>query len=174
MSTPAYHTGWPSQSLGELLPVPDKHQNLHGGLFWKLIQVISLLFNLPSTVKPPPRKKILCTNQNWKFHSWNLFQTSATSIFLIEKKNLYIIHIAWCHSVSVLHIEALDTTLKRCVGNLSLALLQIKTTNWIRSENTREDGWIVVGCFLFKDIFFYGGRNFLKRLLFGCPNLFEI
>lgn len=27
------------------------------------------LFNLPSTVKPPLRKKILCTNQKWKFHT---------------------------------------------------------------------------------------------------------
>lgn len=37
------------------------------------------LFNLPSIVKPPPRKKILCINQKWKFHTWNLFQSSATS-----------------------------------------------------------------------------------------------
>ena len=27
------------------------------------------LFNLPSIVKPPPRKKTLCTDQKWKFHT---------------------------------------------------------------------------------------------------------
>lgn len=38
-----------------------------------------ILFNLTSTVKQPPRKKSLCTGQKGKIHTWNLFQSSATS-----------------------------------------------------------------------------------------------
>lgn len=119
-SSSSHHTGWPSQWLPGSHILELIYQQLQPNTKSLALACSEFfpssffsLFNLSSIGKPPQRRKALCTNEKWKFHSWNLFQSSTTS----EKKiNSDFWTVFWCHSASSLHIKALVTTFKGLIA----------------------------------------------------------
>lgn len=133
----------------------------------------STLFCLPSIVKAPPGKKILCSNQKWELHNWNLFQSSATSSLKKKKKirflNSCLVPFSECppHKIIWCHTRGMCWEFVSCLSSgQNKSLVKV----WI----CLGGGMYSSGLFSVQRFFVYGGRNFLKILLFSCSNLFEI
>lgn len=134
-SSSAHHTGslllmatWKPQSLGELQTVPVKYQNLVSGLFF-------VLFNLPSRVKPLPRKERYAQIKSGNFTFEFAFNHVQLFIYLVTS---HFLTAAWYHPVSVLHVKAAETIFRGCIENLSLASSQVKRSCWLGSEYAWE------------------------------------
>lgn len=171
-SSSAHHTGslllvatWKPQSLGELQAVPVKYQNFVSGLFF-------VLFNLPSRVKPLPRKERYAQIKSGNFTFEFAFNHLQLFIYLFSNftfLNSCLVPSSECApcKTSWNHIQGMHWESVSClVSGQKKLLIRV----WLCLG--RERGSLVVSCFLFRvwetsfKILWY-----LKR--FSWPDLFE-